>query len=279
MAFKKSKKKSFQNELVEGNITKATFEGNAKKDSPYVFQRDKVNYDIRIKELPWTPKQKEIIDLVLDKKTKVLFLSGPAGTSKSILSAYCSLKLLNDKKISEIIYIRSVIESASKSLGFLPGEAKNKMEPYAIPLIDKMHELVNESLTNKLFAEERVKAIPINFLRGSSFNANFIIADEMQNAEISEIQTIITRIGNFSKFMFCGDPMQTDLKEKYKSGFKPIYDLFDNQESRDNGIFCMKLGKEDIVRSEILKFIVEKFESIPSDICQSKSKHINTIIE
>lgn len=231
-----------------------------KKESPYVFQRDKVNYELKVKELPWTPKQKEIIDLILDKKTKIVFLSGPAGTSKTILSAYCALKMLDDKKISDVIYIRSVIESASKSLGYLPGLADQKMEPYAAPLMDKMEELTSSGICTKLMNEERIHAIPINFLRGSSFNVKCIIADEMQNAEFNEITTIITRIGNFSKFIFCGDPMQTDLKEKSKSGFKPMYDLFNNEESRENGIFCVELGKEDIVRSEILKFIVDKLE-------------------
>jgi phosphate starvation-inducible protein PhoH and related proteins len=240
---------------LEGKI-----ETSSEDTSPYVFQRDKIKFDLTIKELPWTDKQKEIINLIRDKKTKVVFLSGPAGTSKSILATYCGLKALNEKKVSEIIYIRSVIESASKSLGFLPGEAELKMKPFAAPLIDKMEELLPASCINKLLNEERVKPIPINFLRGSSFNANFIIADEMQNAEFSEIQTIITRIGNFSKFIFCGDPMQTDIKEKTKSGFKPIYDIFNNDESKNQGIFCVELGKEDIVRSEILKFIVEKLE-------------------
>jgi len=231
-----------------------------KKESPYVFQRDKVNYELNVKELPWTPKQKEIIDLILDKKTKIVFLSGPAGTSKTILSAYCALKMLDDKKISDVVYIRSVIESASKSLGYLPGLAEQKMEPYAAPLMDKMEELTSKGICNKLMSEERIHATPINFLRGASYNVKCIIADEMQNAEFSEITTIITRIGNFSKFIFCGDPMQTDLKEKHKSGFKPMYDLFNNEESRENGIFCVELGKEDIVRSEILKFIVDKLE-------------------
>lgn len=231
-----------------------------KDNSPYVFQRDKIAFDLQLRELPWTQKQKDIIELMTHKDTKVLFLSGPAGTSKSIVSTYCALKLLNEKRVSEVIYIRSVIESASKSLGYLPGTQEEKMSPFLSPLVDKMEELLPQCDVNKLVNEGRVKGIPINFLRGASFNVNFIIADEMQNAEFSEIQTIITRIGNFSKFIFCGDPMQTDIHDKSKSGFKPIFDIFNNQESRDRGIFCVELGKEDILRSEILKFIVEKLE-------------------
>jgi phosphate starvation-inducible PhoH-like protein len=231
-----------------------------KDNSPYVFQRDKIDFNLQLRELPWTQKQKDIIELMSHKDTKVLFLSGPAGTSKSIVSTYCALKLLNEKRVSEVIYIRSVIESASKSLGYLPGTQEEKMSPFLSPLVDKMEELLPQCDVNKLVNEGRVKGIPINFLRGASFNVNFIIADEMQNAEFSEIQTIITRIGNFSKFVFCGDPMQTDIHDKSKSGFKPIFDIFNNQESRDRGIFCVELGKEDILRSEILKFIVEKLE-------------------
>ena len=231
-----------------------------KDNSPYVFQRDKIDFNLQLRELPWTQKQKDIIELMSHKDTKVLFLSGPAGTSKSIVSTYCALKLLNEKRVSEVIYIRSVIESASKSLGYLPGTQEEKMSPFLSPLVDKMEELLPQCDVNKLVNEGRVKGIPINFLRGASFNVNFIIADEMQNAEFSEIQTIITRIGNFSKFIFCGDPMQTDIHDKSKSGFKPIFDIFNNQESRDRGIFCVELGKEDILRSEILKFIVEKLE-------------------
>ena len=231
-----------------------------KDNSPYVFQRDKIDFNLQLRELPWTQKQKDIIELMTHKDTKVLFLSGPAGTSKSIVSTYCALKLLSEKRVSEVIYIRSVIESASKSLGYLPGTQEEKMSPFLSPLVDKMEELLPQCDVNKLVNEGRVKGIPINFLRGASFNVNFIIADEMQNAEFSEIQTIITRIGNFSKFIFCGDPMQTDIHDKSKSGFKPIFDIFNNQESRDRGIFCVELGKEDILRSEILKFIVEKLE-------------------
>jgi len=231
-----------------------------KDNSPYVFQRDKIAFDLQLRQLPWTQKQKDIIELMTHKDTKVVFLSGPAGTSKSIVSTYCALKLLNEKKISEVIYIRSVVESASKSLGFLPGTQEEKMSPFLMPLVDKMEELLPQCDVNKLVNEGRVKGIPINFLRGASFNVNFIIADEMQNAEFNEIQTIITRIGNFSKFVFCGDPMQTDIHDKQKSGFKPIFDIFNNEESRAQGIFCVELGKEDILRSEILKFIVEKLE-------------------
>jgi phosphate starvation-inducible protein PhoH and related proteins len=236
-----------------------------KDNSPYVPQRDKINFNINIRELPWTEKQKQAIELITSKDTKIVFLSGPAGTSKTLLATYCGLKLLNEKKVSEIIYVRSIIESASKSLGALPGFCEDKFKPFALPLTDKAEELIKTSDIKKLLIEDRIKPIPVNFLRGASFNVNYIIADEMQNAEHFELQTIISRIGQFSKFIICGDPMQCDIKEKNKSGFKPMFDLFNDEESKAHGIHCIEFGKEDIVRSEILKYIVAKLESLKNN--------------
>jgi len=245
---------------TEGSEAIQTVTENKKDTSPYVAQREKIDFNFIIRELPWTEKQKRAIDIITSKDTKIVFLSGPAGTSKSLLATYCGLKLLNEKKVSEIVYVRSIIESASKSLGALPGFYEDKFKPFALPLTDKMEELIKTSDIKKLMLQERIKPLPVNFLRGASFNVNYVIADEMQNAEHFEIQTIISRIGQFSKFIFCGDPMQCDIKEKNKSGFKPIYDLFNDEESRQHGIHCIEFGKEDIVRSEILKFIVDKLE-------------------
>jgi phosphate starvation-inducible PhoH-like protein len=255
MSNKKRITRKSNNAVVSGEIQKET-----KDTSPYVAQRDKIDFHFNIRELPWTEKQKKAIEIITAKDTKIVFLSGPAGTSKSLLATYCGLKLLNEKKVSEIIYVRSIIESASKSLGALPGFCEDKFKPFALPLTDKMEELIKASDIKRLLAEERIKPIPVNFLRGASFNVNYVIADEMQNAEHFELQTIISRIGHFSKFIICGDPMQCDIKEKQKSGFKPMFDLFNDEESREQGIHCLEFGKEDIVRSEILKFIVDKLE-------------------
>jgi len=234
-------------------------------NTPYVFQRDKIDFDLRIRDLPWTDKQKAVIELVSNKNTKVVFLNGPAGTSKSLLAAYCALKLLASKKVSEIIYIRSIVESATRSLGSLPGEAEDKFRPFAAPMVDKMEELLKDSDIKRLFIEERVKPIPVNYLRGASYNVNCIIADEMQNAVFSEIQTIMTRIGQFSKVIICGDPAQSDILYG-KSGFIDIFNVFNNEESRQQGIYCIEFTEDDILRSEICKFIVKKFTEVKANM-------------
>ena len=242
--------------LTQQNIK----EEEIKDTSPKVHQREKINFNLNIKGLDWTEKQKAFIELATSKEARVVFLSGPAGCSKTALSVFCALQLLNQKKASEIVYVRSLIESASQSMGFLPGFAEDKLKPYITPLVDKLEEFLPSGDIKKLFADERLKPAPVNYLRGASYNANVVIVDEGQNFDFKELTTVITRIGKFSKFFILGDPMQSDLKHREYSGFKPMFDLFNCEESQNNGIFCVEFGKEDIMRSEILKFIINQIE-------------------
>ncbi len=231
-----------------------------KKDrSPVIPQRDVFKDNLIIHDIQWTEKQKKLIDLFLDKKTKILFLSGPAGTSKSFISVYLGLKLMQEKKISDIIYLRSVIESASKGMGYLPGLSSEKFAPFMMPLEDKLNELLYKADTQKLKNDNRVQAIPINYLRGANFNKKFILADEAQNCDFKELTTLITRFGRFSKMIVCGDTRQSDINGR--SGFKPMFDLFNDETSRNNGIYTFEFGIEDVMRSEEVKFILEKLDS------------------
>lgn len=225
-----------------------------------IFQRDKIDKTLQIIERPdLTEKQKEFIKTVLDKNNKIIFVNGPAGCSKTYLSIYCGLHLLNQKKISDILYFRTIIESASKELGFLPGEISEKFSPFAMPMMDKLEELLPSSDIKYLLKDERIKAIPINYLRGASYNAKYIFLDEAQNTTFSELTTAITRFGSFSKMIIAGDIMQSDINGK--SGFKTMFSLFNDDESKKNGIVTYNFTKEDIVRSEVLKFIIERIEN------------------
>jgi phosphate starvation-inducible protein PhoH len=135
------------------------------------------------------------------------------------------------------------------------------VEHFISVLNDKLEELLSTGDIKKLLADERVKGIPVNYLRGASYNAKAVIIDEAQNATFSEITTALTRIGKFTKYFVLGDPMQTDLRHKEQSGFKPMFDIFNTEQARAEGIYCVEFGKEDIMRSEILKFIVEQIEN------------------
>jgi phosphate starvation-inducible PhoH-like protein len=235
--------------------------GKQDDNSPYVFQRDKISFDLTIKNLPWTSKQKEIIARFLDKGTKVLLLKGPAGTSKTTLAMYCGLTLLNMKRVSDMVLVRSAVESSDSKLGFLPGTLDEKIAVYLTPFHDKFEELLCKAQLDRLQKDNRLTICPINFARGLHFSAKFVCADEVQNFSKKEIHTLMSRIGEFSKVFLCGDPEQSDLPYG-KSGFDKVYRLFDNDEAKEQGIFCMELGEEDIVRSELCKFITHKFKEL-----------------
>jgi len=252
-----SKRKKLEKQLKE------TEKNEKPKDkSPYIYQRDKIDFQLQIRERnDLTEKQKKFIELVLDKKTNLIFVSGPAGTSKTFLAVYCALHLLNTRRVSDLVYIRSIAESASKSFGTLPGSENEKLAPFLMPLYDKLEELLPKADIDHLAKEERFKGIPINYLRGASINAKCVIVDEAQNLDRKELTTALTRIGQFSKFIILGDPMQSDINGK--SGFQPMFDLFNDESSKEKGIHCFAFTKEDIVRSGLLGYIVERIETMP----------------
>jgi phosphate starvation-inducible PhoH-like protein len=234
---------------------------NTKKDtSPKVHQNAKIKDLIKIDNRILTPKQIELLELLQHKNTKCVFISGPAGTAKTYTSILAGLNLLNHKRVSEIVYVRSIVESSDNKLGFLPGELDEKMNPYIQPLIDKLEELVPRCDIEKLKQEERIHGFPINFLRGLSWNAKCIVADEAQNMTKKELTTLITRVGEFSKLFICGDPDQSDINSK--SGFVPMMNVFDDEESRNNGIYIFKFDEEDIVRSGLVKFVLKKLKTL-----------------
>ena len=185
-----------------------------------------------------------------------MFVTGPAGTTKTFCSIYHALTMINEKRVSDLIYIRSAVESSDNHLGFLPGAAEEKMYPYIQPLLDKLDELLPNGDIDILMHEKRISVIPVGFLRGLHWNAKTIILDEAQNCTYKELLTLITRTGEFSKVFILGDPDQSDINGK--SGFVKMMEMFDDEESRQNGIHVFKFNEEDVVRSGLVKFIINK---------------------
>lgn len=229
----------------------------AKQDhSPVIPQRSKLKSSLKIFQRELTENQQKFLSLAADKSVKIIFVSGPAGTSKTFLSVLHALKMINEKRVSDLVYIRSAVESADAKLGFLPGEADEKMAPYIQPLLDKLVEMLPKGDIDMLLKEERVTGIPVGFLRGLNWNAKVIIADESQNLTYKELFTLITRTGEFSKVFILGDPEQSDINGK--SGFIKMIDHFDDEESRQNGIHVFRFSEDDIVRSGLVQFIIRK---------------------
>jgi len=233
-------------EILDGKVKVHQRETLRQKDTFY------------IDELNWTEKQKKFIELSLRKETRVILCKGPAGSSKTLISVYAALNLLNLSRVSDIIYMRSAVESSDSRLGFLPGDADEKLHYYNLPFMDKLDELLSDVTVKKLQKENRVSIHPVNFARGMSWNSKAVVMDESQNSSIREIVTVLTRMGKYSRAFILADPMQTDLKNGNRGGFNKIFDIFDNQESREMGIETFEFSNEDIVRSELTKFIVTK---------------------
>jgi phosphate starvation-inducible protein PhoH len=168
----------------------------------------------------------------------------------------------SDFNNDDIIYMRSAVESSDSRLGFLPGDADEKLHYYNLPFMDKLDELLHETTVKKLQKEKRVSIHPVNFARGMSWNSKAIIMDESQNSSMREIVTVLTRIGKYSRAFILADPMQTDLKNGNRGGFDKIFDVFDNEESREMGIETFEFTAEDIVRSELTKFVVTKIAEL-----------------
>jgi phosphate starvation-inducible PhoH-like protein len=202
--------------------------------------------------LPITDNQTAFYYLSQNDKTNMIFLNGPAGSAKSYIAVYTGLELLKNRKIDKIIYIRSVVESSSRSIGSLPGELDDKFMPYAAVCLEKASEIVDKSTLNSLLELEYIKTIPVNFVRGLTFNNALVIVDEAQNLNKSELITILTRFGKNSKYIISGDLKQSDIRD---SGFGEIFNKFDTEFSRKNDIHCVNFNTSDIVRSQILKHI------------------------
>ena len=204
--------------------------------------------------------QESFLQTILRKNTQMVFCDGPAGSAKTYIGILAALKLLSDKQVDNIVYIRSIVESASRSMGALPGEVDEKFAPWSAPLIDKLEELVSPVVKKNLMQKGFIKCIPVNFTRGLTFRNSVVIVDEAQNMTKDELTTILTRFGKNSKYIVVGDSLQSDINGK--SGFKRVVDVFNDEESDEKGIYSFKFTQNEVVRSEILKFIVSRLEKL-----------------
>ena len=204
-----------------------------------------------------TEKQSEFHKVMRNPQTRVVFISGPAGTAKTFLSIYTALYKHYDDNLLNILYLRSLAESADKGMGFLKGTRDDKFGPYVGPLEDKLEELLSPAEKKHIEMKQVVQAAPINFMRGATWRNKVVIVDEAQNMTIKELTTILTRISRNSTLFICGDTMQSDIK---KTGFAKFCEVFDDEESQSYGIHHLEFTKDDVMRDKIIRYLVEKIE-------------------
>jgi phosphate starvation-inducible PhoH-like protein len=202
---------------------------------------------------PKTTGQKKYVDAI--RKNDVVFSIGPAGTGKTYLAVALAVAALKDAAISRVVLVRPAVE-AGESLGYLPGDLREKVEPYLRPLYDAFYEMFSPERFMKYVEKRVIEIAPLAYMRGRTLNDSFIILDEAQNTTPEQMKMFLTRLGFGSKAVVTGDITQIDLPVGKDSGLKVVQSVL-----RDiPGIEFVTLGKSDVVRHEIVQRIVQAYE-------------------
>lgn len=185
----------------------------------------------------------------------LLFAVGPAGSGKTYTAIALAVRALKNKEVKRIILTRPAVEAGEK-LGFLPGDMKEKLDPYLQPLYDALNDMIPPAKLNQYMEDGTVQIAPLAFMRGRTLDNAFVILDEAQNTTKSQIKMFLTRMGRSAKFIVTGDLTQIDLPRKSDSGLMPVINLLRGI----NGIGIVEFDNRDIIRHQLVKYIVEAFD-------------------
>lgn len=190
------------------------------------------------------------------EKKDMVFAIGPAGTGKTYTSVALAARALRDKEVKRIILTRPAVE-AGESLGFLPGDLKEKLDPYLQPLYDALRDMIPHEKLEGFIEKKVIEVAPLAFMRGRTLDEAFVILDEAQNTTHSQMKMFLTRMGMNAKFIITGDPSQVDLPLKQKSGLKEAMRILKDV----NEIGFVHLTEEDVVRHPVVKKIISAYNN------------------
>ncbi len=200
-----------------------------------------------------TPGQKRIVES--SNLNDVLFSIGPAGTGKTYTSVALAVKALKEQRVKKIILARPAVE-AGESLGFLPGDLKEKIDPYLRPLYDALEDMIEPDKLELYLTRNIIEIAPLAYMRGRTLNNAFVILDEAQNATNAQMKMFLTRIGFNSRAIITGDVTQTDLPRRQESGLITVQNILKDID----GIDFVYLKEEDVVRHKLVKDIINAYE-------------------
>lgn len=186
----------------------------------------------------------------------IVFAMGAAGTGKTYLAVAYGINLLKIKKINKIIITRPIVE-AGENLGFLPGELKEKVDPYLTPIYDAFHDILGKETTDRYLDKEIIEIAPLAYMRGRTLNDAFIILDEAQNTTSTQMKMFLTRLGYNSKMVITGDESQIDLKSSVKSGIIVASNILENIDD----ISLIRFDSKDVVRHPLVSKIIHAYEN------------------
>jgi len=201
--------------------------------------------------------QRKMVDLM--RNNDMLFAIGPAGTGKTYTAVALAVKALKEKEVRRIVLTRPAVETGEK-LGFLPGDLKEKLDPYMQPLYDALRDMIPHEKLESFMEAGIIQIAPLAFMRGRTLDSAFVILDEAQNTTHSQMKMFLTRMGKHAKFIINGDPGQIDLPPRQVSGLKEaILTLKDMK-----GIAMVQMDEKDVIRHKLVKQIISAYTGIES---------------
>ena len=186
----------------------------------------------------------------------IVFALGPAGTGKTYLAVMFALKYLKTYKARRIVLVRPIVEAGEK-LGFLPGDLKEKIDPYLLPIYDALYEAIGKETVTKMIEKGTIEVAPLAYMRGRTLDNAIVILDEAQNATLTQMKMFLTRLGLNSKMIVTGDITQIDLPNKSYSGLIEATSLLDDVK----GIKIIKFERNDVMRHPLVFKIIERYEN------------------
>ncbi len=204
------------------------------------------------------PKTKGQYEFVKAMESKdIVFATGPAGTGKTFLAVILAVTELKKGDVKRIVLTRPAVE-AGENLGFLPGDLKEKVDPYLTPLYDALHQMLGAETTEKLVERGTIEIAPLAYMRGRTLDDSFVILDEAQNTTTAQMKMFLTRLGFHSKMVITGDVTQIDLVGKQESGLVQAVRILQNIKD----IEIKELTSDDVVRHPLVQKIIERYESV-----------------
>ncbi|MEN8789484.1 MAG: PhoH family protein [Flavobacteriaceae bacterium] len=202
-----------------------------------------------------TPNQRKLVDAT--EKNDMVFAIGPAGTGKTYTGVALAVRALKNKQVKRIILTRPAVE-AGENLGFLPGDLKEKLDPYMQPLYDALRDMIPSEKLAQLIETGIIQIAPMAFMRGRTLDHAFVILDEAQNTTHAQMKMFLTRMGKNAKFLITGDPGQIDLPRRVISGLKEALLILKDVP----GIEMIYLDDKDVIRHKLVKKIIDSYKNI-----------------
>jgi phosphate starvation-inducible PhoH-like protein len=244
--------------LTENNIDNLMLDDGARMISSDNGSETLVHGNGGVKIKARTVNQKKLVQAV--NENDMVFAVGPAGTGKTYTAVALAVRALKAKEVKRIVLTRPAVE-AGENLGFLPGDLKEKLDPYLMPLYDALRDMIPPEKLADMIEFGVIEIAPLAFMRGRTLDKAFVILDEAQNTTAMQMKMFLTRMGMTAKFVVTGDMSQVDLPNRQRSGLAYALDVLKDVQ----GIGIVRLGQSDVIRHSLVKRIIDAFEKAETE--------------